>query len=99
VSVKLEAFEFFTKSENRARLFSEKHVGEMALFCVHAIEGEKSVESSARDTDVRDVNIPFMISRTDGLANCEFLIRSGPTPVTINVLFNYFIGSSRKRFR
>jgi hypothetical protein len=57
--------------------FSEKHVGKTALFFVHVVEAEKSTESLGRDTGVRDVNTPFMISRTDGLTNCELVIRSG----------------------
>jgi hypothetical protein len=65
------------KLKTELGFFSEKHVGKMALFFVHAVEAEKFIESLGGDTDVRDVNIPFMTSRTDGLANCEFLIRSG----------------------
>jgi hypothetical protein len=57
--------------------FLEKHVGKMALFFVHAVEAKRSIESWVRDIGVKGANTPFMTSRTDGLTDCEFPIKSG----------------------
>jgi hypothetical protein len=57
--------------------FLENRVGKMALFFVHAVEAEKSMELLANGIGANGANIPFMISRTDGLMNLIYRLRNG----------------------